>query len=90
MARYANELSAIQLNPELFAGVQAKIRRFSGDYLGTLGNVSRTTIFKYNRRKPVNPTAEREILRVIALAEGERDATNKELVEEAKGLVSAE
>lgn len=77
MARKANELSAIQRNKSAFNSLKARLDNFTPDYLAELGSVSRTTIFKYKRRGPINPSSEQEIINVLVMAETIKSRENE-------------
>ena len=87
MARYFNELSATQLDAEIFDGIRAQIKRFGVDYLAGLGNISRTTIYKYASGQAINPSYEREIKRVLKRAVAMKEESDKNELEEAKSLM---
>ena len=68
MARRPNELSATQRNAKAYNGIKAQIKRFGIDYLASLGDVSRTTIFLYQRGRAIHPNKEKELKRTIQVA----------------------
>lgn len=88
MARGKNELSPVQRNPALFAKIQDEIRYFKPDYLATLGNISRTTIFKFNRGEPINVRHNKELHNVLKKAKELKQKADAQEVKEAEELVS--
>lgn len=89
MARKQNELSAIQKQPEIYAGIRAQIKRLTVDRLSRIGSVSHMSIKKYLDGDPVNPTTEQEILEAIKLAEETKQTDDNKRLEDAKKLIPA-
>ncbi|MBN8826475.1 MULTISPECIES: hypothetical protein [unclassified Spirosoma] len=87
MARLKNELSAIQTDEAVFSGIKQQIQRVTIDRLTTFGNVSRTTIFKWSQRKPINPRREKELLRMLQKAQDDQQSEQDEAVETARKLL---
>lgn len=69
MPRKSNTLSAIQRNDALFARTRQDVMRHPAEVLASHGLVSRTTIFKWLRREPVNRRMEKAILESVKLVD---------------------
>lgn len=90
MARYKNEPSDVQLNPAVFAGIQATIRLYTPDYLAKLGMVSRVTIYKYLAGEAVNPGHEELIFLSLRAAAELAGMKEKKVLAFAKSLIEQE
>lgn len=88
MARETNELSATQLNDDLFTDLVRKIKRVGVMKLTKFGNVSHTTICKYCRREPINPKNETELKKMVERAIRAKLESDKEELESTKKLLS--
>jgi len=89
MGRHKNELSAIQANAEVFAGIKADIDRFTVRYLASIGPVSHTTIYKYRNGEAINPKREDQLLRTIKKAKEIKSEADRKKVLAAQELVES-